>query len=529
MENMSQKAPLIAAIDIGTNSFHMVIAYVNNRGMLEIRRREKIMVRLGSSGGDMKYIQPDAMDRAVGTLKEFKKIADSEKAYVRAVATSAVREAINQKEFLEKVSAEVGINIEVISGPEEGRLIYIGAMHALPIFPKKAFIIDIGGGSTETISGTKGEIIHVNSTKLGAIRLTKRFFDDGITTPERIEECRDYIKGNWAPTLKRALKAGFESVVGTSGTIQNLAAMTLSAKNEPTPDIINGLVVKREDILKVIENILNAGDTEARKALPGMDTKRADIIVGGALILDQAIKDLNIQKIIISSYALREGIVFDTVKKDKAIREFRHLSHLRYETIHNLCQQYRIDMNHAEHVRMTALRLFDDLQPLHNLGHSERELLESAALLHDAGYHIAHDQHHKHSYYLIRHSIMPGFTNNESELIANIARYHRKSHPKKKHDNFSKLSESDQSIVCILSGILRIAEGIDRRQLQIVKDVKAAFADDFINVNIYQNGGDIVPDIELWGAIRRKPLLEEALNRGINFIVVDKNEELAAP
>jgi exopolyphosphatase/guanosine-5'-triphosphate,3'-diphosphate pyrophosphatase len=170
------------------------------------------------------------------------------------------------------------------------------------------------------------------------------------------------------------------------------------------------------------------------------------------------------------------------------------------------------------------LKLFDDLQSLHRLGYAERELLEAAALLHDIGYHISHDQHHKHSYYIISHCIMPGFTNPESEVIANIARYHRKSHPKKKHENFESLPDSKKQIVRVLAGILRIAEGIDRRQMQVIKDVKAEVTENEINIYLFPVEKEQNPDIELWGANRRKLLLQETYNLPVNIFLADKKQ-----
>ncbi|MBM2814056.1 MAG: exopolyphosphatase [Ignavibacteria bacterium] len=517
---MHKKTPLIAAIDLGTNSFHMVTASVNNRQMLKIVSREKEMVRLGSSGGDMKKLMPDAIERGVRTLKHFAEIAKNDNADIRAIATSAVREAQNQSDFIERVKNEIGIDIEVVSGVEEGRLIYIGAMHAVPIFDKKALVIDIGGGSTEAIIGLKGNINFVNSHKLGAIRLTKKFFHDGISTPKRVSESRDFIKGDWAPTLKLVEQTGFEVVVGTSGTITNLALMTLAMRGEKIPGIINGLTVSGADILKVINLIVNTRTVKERAALPGMDADRADIITAGALILEQAIKQLHIDKLILSSYALREGIVFDTVLKSRSESEHRVLSHLRYDTIYHLCQIYQVDIEHAEHIKQLALQIFDGLQDLHKLGFSQREFLEDAAMLHDAGYHISHDSHHKHSYYLIKNSIMPGFTMDESEYIANIARYHRKSHPKKKHENFKGLSNEKQDGVRILSGILRISEGIDRRMLKNVLSVGIKYDAQKITISLISEHEKAYPDIELWGAERRKLLLEETLCRNIVFEIV---------
>lgn len=524
MRELKEKsANLIAAIDVGTNSFHMIIASVDQRGVLTIKRREKEMVRLGSSAGDMKRITSDAIERAVETLKKFSEIAKSENAIIRAVATSATREAENQNEFIDIIKKETGIDIEIISGIEEGRLIYKGVSHALPIDTLKALIIDIGGGSTETIIGHKGELKYVNSAKLGAIRLTKQFFPDGNATEESIQLCREYIKGDWTPVLKRLIECGFEIVIGTAGTIYNLAVMSLAIKGAPIPDILNGMTIPREDLLAVIERIISAKKSEERAKLPGIDVKRADIILAGALILEAAIKNLNIQKILISSYSLREGVLYDKIEKIKAFREWRSLSHLRYESVINICKKYQTDLNHSSHVAKLAIRLFDSLQSIFNLTDYERELLESASLMHDIGYFISQDQHHKHSYYIIYNSTLPGFTNSETEIIANVARYHRKSHPKPKHENFKVLTPEKQRIVKILSGILRIAEGSDRRQIQTVIDYKISINSKTIEIGFIYDKNKIYPDIELWGALRRKILLEEITKREVSIKILENS------
>lgn len=520
---MTSKAPLIAAIDVGTNSFHLIIASVNNRGILHVNSREKEVVRLGKSteSRDMKIIYPDAIERGIATLKHYAALAKSQKAEVRAVATSAVREAENQKAFLDKVRNDTGIDIEVVSGIEEGRLIYIGAIHALPILDKKALIIDIGGGSTETIIGLRGNIIYGKSEKLGALRLTNHFFTSNEISDQQIELCRNYIHGEWSPIMKSIKDTGFDTVVGTSGTILNIAAMTLTKNNGYIPDVLNGLSVSKKEILNVIKKITKSKTVSERNKITGIDPARADIILGGALILEYVINQLNIERILISSYSLREGIVFDTIQKKKAIQEFKHLSHLRFESINSLCLRFNVNTVHSEHVKNTTIKLFDDLQQLHKLGYQYRELLEIASILHDVGYFISHDQHHKHSHYIISQSIMPGFTMNEAELIAMIARYHRKSHPKKKHPEFMRLSPENREAVKCLAGILRIAEGLDRRQQQIVQCVKAELNNDSISIFINSNKKESKPDIELWEAERRKLLLEETLGKPINFIIKD--------
>lgn len=516
-DNNNHQTDIIAAIDVGTNSFHMVIASISTRGVLRVHARNREVVRLGSAAGDMKRLTDDAMERGLETLKRFAVEAKSHQAHIRAVATSAVREAINKDQFLDSVRDKTGIEIEVVSGIEEGRLIYTGALHALPIVARRTLVIDIGGGSTETVIGYQGEAAFINSAKLGHIRLSKRFFPNGSATDKSIEECRTAIRGDWAPAFQSLIAYGFEEAVGSSGTIMAIAEMALTAKGQRLPESMNGVRIKREELLEVIAMITGAKSLAKRAALKGMEPKRADVILGGALILEQAILGLNIQEITISGYALREGIVFDTVQKQRDIEEYHHLSHLRYQSVDHLCDLYRVRRRHAEHVRNLSLRLFDDLRSLHNFSDKERELLEAAALLHDVGYHISAEQHHKHSEYIIRNSPMPGFTNDETEIIANIARYHRKSHPKKKHLAFFLLSPDEQRLVRTLAAIVRVAEGLDRRQQQVVHSIRVEIKPTSIDVTMHAPSA--IPDIELWGAERRKGLMEEAFGMDVRLLV----------
>lgn len=512
-----EKAPIIAAIDIGTNSIHLVIASINQREVLTIIDQEKEMVRLGQSGNDMKYLQEDAMERGIQALKRFGKLAENHNAKIRAVATSAVREALNREIFINRVREQTNINIEVVSGVEEARLIYHGVIHALPINEKNALVIDIGGGSTETVIGNDGKIKFAHSDKIGAIRLTKQFLDSQIYTKSKIEEIRKFVIGEWTPTLNNIKNVGFDLAIGTSGTILTLAAMSLIENGGAPPDFLNGYSVQTKNILEVISNILKCRTPGDISKIPGMDTQRSDIILAGAIIFETFINTLKIKEILVSPYALREGIVFDTYEKMLEVEEYHHLTNLRFATIYDIAQRYDIDKHHSEHVKKIALKLFDELRPYHNYSDYEREILECASLLHDIGYWISHSQHHKHSYYIITHSDLPGFTNDEAEFIGNVARYHRKSLPKKKHSNFVSLPKDTQLKVGLLAGILRIAEGIDRRQKQYVQDIAINNNKNKIQIKLLPTDPKIDIDIEIWGANRRKQLLEESLNKSIEI------------
>jgi exopolyphosphatase/guanosine-5'-triphosphate,3'-diphosphate pyrophosphatase len=512
----------VTAIDVGTNSFHAVVASVSPKGVFTIHSRDKENVRLGESTSDMKYISPDAMQRGMIAMKRFARMSALAKAPVRAIGTSAMREALNRDEFVRLVQEETGITIEVISGNEEARLIYLGVLQALPILDTKTLVIDIGGGSTETIVGYRGEMLYGHSAKLGAIRLTRRFFDGDRLSAKAIKDCREFIRGEWALVFRSIQVCGFDKAVASSGTAQTIAAVALAQKNRLFNDddeALNGVTLTQNEILSAIEAILKEKTVKKRAEIPGMDPKRVDIIVGGALILEQAMTRLNIRELTISDYALREGILLDYYQKQFDIERYHHLSRLRYESVMNLCDTCQIDKRHAEHVRTLAVQIFDELKEagLHTLGESDRELLEAASLLHDVGYHISSDQHHKHSYYIIRNSPLLGFTNDEEELIANIARYHRKSHPKAKHENFQRVPPAKRALVSLFAGILRIAEGLDRRRQVIIK-----------NVSIHVHNADLVfelqcrecedtPEIEIWSAERRTSLLEEYLGKKIVF------------
>ena len=518
----AQRPPsgLVTAIDVGTNSFHAVVASVSAKGVFTIHSRDKESVRLGESTTDMKYLSEEAMERGIVAMKRFAQMAALAKTPVRAIGTSAMREAINRDEFVRRVQEATGITIEVVSGNEEARLIYLGVLQALPIVDIKALVIDIGGGSTETIVGLRGDMLYGHSAKLGAIRLTRRFFFEERLSTKAIKDCREFIQGEWALVFRSIELCGFDKAIASSGTAQTIATIALAQKNrlfEDKSESLNGVTLTQSEILSAIETILKEKTAKKRADIPGMDPKRADIIVGGALILEQAITRLDVRELTISDYALREGILLDYYQKQFDIERYHHLSRLRYESVMNLCDTCQVDKRHAEHVRNLAVQIFDELKAadLIALGETERELLEAAALLHDVGYHISSDQHHKHSYYIIRNSPLLGFTNDEEELIANIARYHRKSHPKAKHENFQRIPPAKRPLVSLLAGILRIAEGLDRRRQNIISTLTIRHTAAVITLELECRQSEDTPEIELWSAERRTALLEEQLGKKI--------------
>jgi exopolyphosphatase / guanosine-5'-triphosphate,3'-diphosphate pyrophosphatase len=525
----------LAAIDLGTNSFHLVIADTKPDGTFTVIESEKEMVRLGESGNDMKLLSPEAFERGITALKRFQAIISARKSdRVKAVATSALREAENRDQFLRAAKKEAGLDVEIISGYEEGRLIYLGALQAISAFDEQALVVDIGGGSAEYVVGLKGELKYVNSLKLGAIRLTRKFKLGEKPTSKQIIECRKMIAGELAGPARAIKQLKFERVIGTSGTIQSVAAMISAARDGASnpSDRLNNFMFDYHEVQAVVEKLLNASSIEQRKKIAGLDDKRADIILAGALVLQESMRLLDIENITISSYALREGVIYDEIQRHhlgagtrpKQAKHTEHVKDVRESSVWKLAERTNFERAHSVQVARLAVDLFDKTIRLHHLRKPERDYLYFAALLHDIGYYISHSQHHKHSYYLIRHAELLGFTDEEIEIIANVARYHRKSHPKLKHEGFAQLaSDEHRETVRQLSAILRIADGLDRGHLSLVEGFAVSFGRQAIKLSLEpKRAAPRDLELEIWGAERKKMLFEEVFGRSVQFIDLSK-------
>jgi exopolyphosphatase/guanosine-5'-triphosphate,3'-diphosphate pyrophosphatase len=517
----------LAAVDIGTNSVHLVVARVDGE-TIEVLEREREMVRLGSSPGDMKELADDAMDRGVEALDRFRQLAAIHDAELRAVATSAVREASNQHEFIRRAKEEAGVDVEVVSGFEEARLIHLGVIQAVPSFEQQMLVCDIGGGSTELIVGHRGEPLMARSLKLGAIRLTLRHFDNGKVSPKAVKRCRQDIRDSLAPAVREVQRLGFDRFVGSSGTIGAVVAMVAASHDGPPPRTLANLTVTRAEVEAVVEQLVKAPTLKARTKVPGLDAKRADIIVAGSLILEQVMRELGIDELTFSDYALREGVLLDTWQRRHG-GSLHHLSDLRRRSVMHLAELTDEDVTHSEWVARLALDLFDATAERHGLGEESRELLEASALLANVGLFVSHAGHHKHSYYVIRNSEhLTGFTDREVEVIAQVARYHRKSGPKKKHPEFAELAKADQDRVRILAALLRVAVGLDRNHAQRVAGVRTWEDGDGRLVIGVRPQADRDIGLDLYAAGQRTDLLAEALGTEVD-VVVDEPAVIEEP
>jgi exopolyphosphatase / guanosine-5'-triphosphate,3'-diphosphate pyrophosphatase len=473
---VSVMADTLAALDLGTNSFHLLVARFNGDGhQFEVIERQKEMVRLGSGGAataDMRTLEPDAIDRGIAALRRCRLLADAHDAPLYAVATSAVREADNAEEFLRRARDEAGVDVSVIAGTEEARLIHLGVLQAVPVFDKRLVLIDIGGGSTEILIGEQGEVLTSTSFKLGAIRLTRRFFRSERLHPAAVDSCRRHIRSTLVPMRHTVAQLDFDVAVGSSGTISAVAAMAVAAAGDVPPRTWSGFELTREQVQVVVATLVEADTVEHRRKVPGLDERRADIILGGALVLEQAMVELGIDRIALSDYALREGVLLDGRVRQLG-GTLHHLHDLRRRSVEHLARLMDDDPAHSATAARLALALFDATRSFHGLDDEARELLEAAALLANVGRFVSHDKHHKHSYYVIRNTDqLTGFTDHEIELIAVMARYHRKSAPKESHPEYRALRQDDRPLVSAGAALLRVAFALDRSRSALVAGIR---------------------------------------------------------
>ncbi len=506
---------VLAAVDIGTNSVHMVVARVDGQGRMDILEREKEMVRLGRSGGDMKLLSGDAIDRGVAALTRCRAVADAHGAELAAVATSAVREAENRREFLDRAYDEAGVSVEVISGFEEARLIHLGVLQALPLFDQRLLLCDIGGGSTEVLLGQRGDVLGSRSFRLGAIRLTERFLSKPTLKPKHVERCREHVETTFAAFAQEVAHTGFDAVVGASGTIETVVAMALAARGRGAGTrTYNAQVVTADEVAEVVELLADTPTPAERAKLPGVDAKRADILLAGAIILEQFVRVFGVKELTFSDYALREGVLLDQARR-RSGATLHHLRDLRRRSVLHLVELTDDYPDHSREIARHALGLFDGLQEVLGLGDEARELLEAGALLCNVGVFISHSGHHKHSYYVIRNSEhLSGFTDREIELIAQVARYHRKSAPKNKHDDWRALRRSDRDLVVALAAVLRVAIGFDRSHRCPVAATSVHVDDEQVVIEAHP-AGDVAVDLEAHAAAERSGLLEQVLGRSV--------------
>lgn len=502
--------PVIAAIDIGTNSIRLRVVRVEDEQRLTPLAEHREVVRLGEGEFETNRMTGAAIARGALVCAKFAEVARSFGAReIIAFATSAAREAENRDDFIDRVRREAGMEVRIISGAEEARLIWLGVSSALDLSGRRAVLIDIGGGSTEVIVGTAAGHEMLDSLKLGAIRLSNRYFNhENPVSQETFALVQGYVLGMASQVIRRVKEHGFDLAVGSSGTINALADIIARRNGEPPLSETRSPLFRLADLRDTVR-ALSRMTLDERRRVPGMDPNRAEIILGGAVIVLTLMEALCADRMSVSDRGMRDGILLDYLFREEDARaRFQSLS-VRRRSVLQLAAGCNYEAEHAAHTARLALRLFDELRRLkqHEYGDRERELLDYAALLHDIGTFLSHSNHQKHAYYLISNSELLGFNETEIEIIANVALYHRKGFPKKRHDNLMGLSRMDRQRISVLAAILRISEGLDRGHMGLVKDILlelSAAPHGFVLTLLSPNDCQL----EVWGVQNNRDLFE---------------------
>jgi exopolyphosphatase/guanosine-5'-triphosphate,3'-diphosphate pyrophosphatase len=503
----------LAAIDIGTNSLHMIIVKAAPDFSFEVIGREKDMVRLGAGGLEGRPLSDGAMASALQTLTRFKRLAESRSVDdIVAVATSAVREAPNGGNFLAAIAQQTGIRARIITGTEEARLIHRAAVHGIDVGSGSAVVIDIGGGSTEITAGSAAGAQQARSFRLGVIRLGDRYAKSDPLSERDERRMARHVTQELGEYVKGLARTGFDRVIGTSGTILGVGGLLLDA------DAGTSLHHRRVSAKAIhrLRRDLAARTLDERMRLPGLDPRRADLIVPGVVLLDVILRQLGADEITLCELSLREGVVLDYLRRNRLeIERIERYPDIRRRSVVELAQRCNYAADHAQQVARLALSIFDQTQTAHGLDRHVRELLDHAALLHDIGEHISYERHHRHSYYLIKNGDLRGFEPDEVETMAMVTRYHRRGTPKRSHPGFATLPRASRRAVRWMAAMVRLAEGLDRSRAQLVHDIRLAPRDGAWTLQLVTRG-DV--ELECWAAQRHVAALEAELGSPVRLL-----------
>lgn len=506
------RGKVLAVVDLGSNSVRLQIASAAPDGQISVLSEDREPVRLGEQVFHSGRLSADSIGRTAVALARFARLAEHAGAHqVRAVATSAVREAGNRAQLVRTVRAHSGITIEVISGAEEARLVTLGVLQGGPPLERN-LILDIGGGSTEIIAAQGEEPESAFSLPLGSVRLWETFVaHDPISRREvkLVDEAITDAMGSLDPLLT----GKFRRMIGAAGTTAAVAELVRRLEGDARGPLGRAGRVTYEQVRRVLERLRDTTLKQRRKW--GVEEHRVDIIYCGTAILEGVMRHLRVEELEITTRGLRDGLMADLVRR--VLRPAEAGLHHENAVVGGLrafgrrCG-YREE--HADHVARLSLSLFDQLREVHRLGDEERSLLQAAALLHDVGAFVSYNRHHKHSYYLLYHADLPGFTDRERELIATVARYHRRSAPKDRHPEFAALSPEERIVVRRLAALLRVADGLDRGHHRHVRGVAVSRKGKGLMLDIAAEAG---AELEIWSAQQKADLLAEVAGGPVHF------------
>jgi exopolyphosphatase/guanosine-5'-triphosphate,3'-diphosphate pyrophosphatase len=504
--------PRYAAIDIGSNSVRSLVAEVSPQGEMQVLAADRSVVRLGESVFRDGFLSAAALDNLCYVLTRMAAtIRQHDVAGLRAVATSAVRDAGNQQEFRDRAAAAIGAPVEVISGLEEARLIHMGVQAKWPQSSRRTLLVDVGGGSAEIILSEGHTLREAFSKPLGAVRLKEVFLQHDPPEAVELKRLEEYIIEKIAPAKERIGTGPFERAIATSASA---AALVCAVHRIPRArrEQADRLKVTRPQVARLYRD-LAARDLAGRRKQVGIGPRRAEIIVPGVAVFHRVMEAFRVSSLHYLSAGVREGIVADLASRGVG-RERSMLDREQRKVVEQMARRFGVSVSHARQVAAMAHRLFELLQPLHRLPPAAGRLLEAAAYLHDTGHYISDSAHHKHSAYIVANSGMPGFTAVERHLIAMLCRFHRKSMPAGKHEAFQAMPAEERRTLLYLVPLLRLADSLDRSHSQRIEKVDCDW-----------KGGDVVlrvtagadADLDLWAAERVGDTFRQVYGRDLRL------------
>lgn len=507
----------LAAIDIGSNSIRQIIADVSPEGRIRVLDEMKAAPRLGTGLDRAGRLNEDSMGHALEALQRMATLARQYGvAKVEAVATSAVRDAANGRTFLDLVRRETGLRIRLLHGEEEARLAFRSALAHFDLARGRSVVMDVGGGSLELAMAADGLVERLVSLPYGAIRMTEQYL--GVTPSRKdIRKLRQAVRDDIRKALPLRDWRGAQ-LICSGGTFTNLAGIYLYRQGTSSAaGRVHGTRVPREELEHIID-LLQACSSEERAQVRGLNVGRSDIILAGLVVAAEVMARIESRELLVSAYGIREGLLLEsahvpTVPADRG--------EARERSVRTFAERCHYESPHAQHVRQLSLQLFDAIGSRLGCASEDRQTLADAALLHDVGYHINYDKHHKHSYHLILHADLLGMSPIEQVVAANVARYHRGAAPRRKHPNFGRLDRATRDRIVRLSAILRVADGFDRGHVGAVQRVKVRWTDRALRITAVPDPRARVLRLELWGASRKSTLLSELAGVPVEVVAPD--------
>ena len=518
----------LAVLDVGSNTVHLVVVDGQPDGVFVPLARERETLRLAEAAFPTMLLPERAVERLTDTVARMRARADERHAdAVVGFATSAIREARNGIEALGRVREATGVAVTVLPGVEEARLTYLAARRWTAFSARRLLVVDIGGGSLEVAVGETDRPEIAESLPLGATRLSRRFVRSDPVHSEELVALRVHALALLGPLADRVRAQEHEVVCATSKTFRNLGALARALPEAPTPPHAFGFAgidgqtapVLTREALDVVAGYLAGTNARQRSRLAGLDELRARNAVAGSQVAALVMQAFGLEQLVLAPWALREGVILtELARRDPWPSTAPSDDPRRRRAVLDFARRHAWDEAHSRRVTALALSLFDQTAALHGLGPAERGLLEVAGLLHDVGYAVSQSAHHKHSLYLIRNADLDGFTARERDLVANVARYHRKALPADRHADYMALDDEDRTLVRRLAALLRLADGLDADHFQVVEAAEVVDRGDHLRLELRARD---VPDLDLWAAERNGDLFELEFGRRVEPVAVD--------